>query len=141
MRDKTKIVRTMCDLCHCECGVLAHVRGGKIVKVEGDPDCPINEGSLCPKGLAATQLLYHPDRIRYPMKRIGERGKGQWQRISLDKALDEVVEKFRQVIEKYGRESISYSWGDAAYRNSRFTKDAWLFGITFERVRPCRASL
>ena len=76
-----RIVRTMCDLCHCECGLLAHVQDGKVIEIEGDPNCPINEGHLCPKGLAAIQLLYHPDRIRYPLKRKGERGEGKWDRI------------------------------------------------------------
>jgi anaerobic selenocysteine-containing dehydrogenase len=128
-RINSKIVRTMCDLCHCECGVLAHVRNGKVEKVEGDPNCPINDGSLCPKGLAVTQLLYHPDRIRYPLKRTGKRGEGRWQRITWDEALDTATTQFRDVMEKYGPESITYSWGDAAYRNSRFTKDAWLFAM------------
>ena len=122
-----RIVRTMCDLCHCECGVLAYVQDEKVIKIEGDPNCPINEGHLCPKGLAAIQLLYHPDRIRYPLKRKGERGEGKWERISWDEALDTVTKKFREIIEKYGPESVTYSWGDAAYRNSRFTKDALLF--------------
>jgi hypothetical protein len=62
MKADYRIVRTMCDLCHCECGVLAHVQDGKVIKIEGDPNCPINEGHLCPKGLAAIQLLYHPER-------------------------------------------------------------------------------
>lgn len=125
----TNIIRTCCDMCHCECGVLAHVQGGRVVKVEGDPDCPINEGSLCPKGLAIVQLLYHPDRIKYPLRRTGKRGGGKWHRISWEEALDTVATKFREIIEKYGPESVTYSWGDAAYRNSRLTKDAWLFAL------------
>ena len=125
----TRIVRTMCDQCHCECGVLAHVRDGKIVRIEGDPDCPINEGAMCPKGLAIRQLLYHPDRIKYPLKRTGQRGEGKWRRVSWDEALDTVARRFTEVIEKYGAKSISWSWGDAAYRNSLFTKDAWLLAM------------
>ena len=107
----TKIVRTVCDRCHSECGVLVHVRDGKVIKVEGDPNHPANEGALCVKGLAALQVVYHPDRITYPMKRSGQRGEGKWQRISWDEALDTVAAKFNEVIEKYGPEAITWSPG------------------------------
>ncbi len=69
----TRIVRTVCDRCHSECGVLVHVRDGKVIKVEGDPNHPANEGSMCVKGLAVVQMVYHPDRILYPIKRAGQR--------------------------------------------------------------------
>ena len=92
--DSTGIVRTVCDRCHCECGVLVHVRDERAIKVEGDPHHPINEGSLCPKGLAVLQTVYHADRILYPMKRTGQRGEGKWKRISWDEALDTVAAKF-----------------------------------------------
>jgi anaerobic selenocysteine-containing dehydrogenase len=60
----------------CECGVLAHVsEGGEVVALEGDPDHPLSEGCMCPKGLSYLQLAYHPDRLKYPLKRIGEREK------------------------------------------------------------------
>jgi len=122
----SKIVRTCCCGCHCECGMLAHVKDGKIIKIEGDPNNPINEGSLCAKGLSILQLLYHPDRVLYPLKRAGERGEGKWQRISWDEALNTVATKFREIIEKYGPESITWSWGDSAYHNTWVSKQAWL---------------
>jgi len=46
----TRIVRTVCDRCHCECGVLVHVRDGKAIKIEGDPNHPVNDGTMCVKG-------------------------------------------------------------------------------------------
>ncbi|MFC1980912.1 molybdopterin-dependent oxidoreductase [Chloroflexota bacterium] len=122
----TRIVRTVCDRCHCECGVLVRVRDGKAVKVEGDPNHPVNEGMMCPKGLAVLQVVYHPDRLIYPMRRAGKRGEGKWQRISWDEALDIVATKFKEVLEKYGPESITWSWGDAAYHNTACSKYAWL---------------
>lgn len=87
MRD-VKRIRTACRNCHGGCGVIAHVQDGKVVKVEGDPDSPLSHGTLCSKGLAVTQMAYHPDRVLYPMKK----DQGEWQRISWDEALDPVAE-------------------------------------------------
>ena len=69
-----KVIRTICDSCMCQCGVLAHVRDGKAVKLEGDPDHPSSQGFMCPMGFSALQTVYHPDRVVYPLKRDGERG-------------------------------------------------------------------
>ncbi len=77
----TRQVKTVCRSCHGGCGVIAHVENGKVVKVEGDPDSPISHGTLCSKGLAITQLAYHPDRILHPMQKT-EAG---WQRITWDR--------------------------------------------------------
>ena len=122
----TRIVRTVCDRCHCECGVLAYVAEGRVVKIEGDPDHPINEGRMCVKGLAAIQMVYHPDRLLHPMKRAGARGEGRWQRVSWDEALQTVADRFLATRDRYGPESVTWSWGDSAYRNTHVTKQAWL---------------
>jgi len=119
-------VKTFCDRCHCECGVRVTVKDGQAVKIEGDPDCPINEGSLCPKGLAAIKFAYHPERIKYPMKRAGRRGEGKWQQLSWDEALDTVAARFTEILQKCGPESITWSWGDASARSQWVTKQGWL---------------
>jgi anaerobic selenocysteine-containing dehydrogenase len=121
----TRLVKTICDRCHCACGVVAHVKDGKVIKVEGDKDFPQNEGFLCPKGLAITQLLYLPERLKYPLKRVGERGEGKWERISWDEALDYAASEFRKVMDKYGPNAIAWTWGDAAFHVSKATKQAW----------------
>jgi len=86
-----KVVKSTCRMCHGVCGVLVHIRDGKVVDVTGDPDCPTNLGYICPKGKASVEFLYHPDRLKYPLKRVGERGENKWQRISWDEALDTVA--------------------------------------------------
>lgn len=108
----TKIVKSICMPCHSGCGVLVHVKDGQVVKIEGDPDFPENEGSMCIRGLAFTQLLYHPDRLKYPIKRVGEKGGGKWQRISWDEALDTIASKIKEAKEKYGPESIGFNFCD-----------------------------
>ncbi|MCJ7496451.1 MAG: hypothetical protein MUP68_19780, partial [Deltaproteobacteria bacterium] len=56
---------------HGGCGLLLHVEKGRIIKVEGDPDSPLNRGTICAKGVAQIERLNHPDRLRYPLKRAG----------------------------------------------------------------------
>lgn len=102
-----KIVKSLCQACHCECGVLVHLEDGKVTQIKGDPQHPMNRGATCVKGRAQPQLLYHPDRLKHPMRRAGARGSGKWERISWDTALDEIGEKLTALKEKYGAESFS----------------------------------
>ena len=106
-----RIAKTSCRMCHGGCRILVHVKDGKAIKVEGDPEGPLNKGTMCPKGLSCLDLLYHPDRILYPLKRGGERGEGKWQRISWDEAYDIIVTKLKAITEKYGVLAISPSVG------------------------------
>ena len=75
MKEKLEIVRTTTwsagPGCHGGCGVLAYIEDGKLVKIEGDPDHPWNQGRLCARCLAMTQYVYHPDRLTRPLKRVG----------------------------------------------------------------------
>ena len=74
---KERIIRTTCGICQIGCGVLAYVSDDRVLRIEGDPDHPLNRGKLCPKGMASLEYLYHPDRLRQPLKRIGKRGEGK----------------------------------------------------------------
>jgi len=73
---------------------------GRAVKIEGNPLHPINQGNLCPKGLIGLQILYDPDRIKAPLKRIGERGEGRWQEISWGEAITEVAAHLKELRNK-----------------------------------------
>ena len=108
---ETKIVRTSCRACIHNCGVLAHVRNGRVVKIEGDPDYPMTKGSLCPKGLAGIGALYHPNRNKYPMLRVGERGENKWKRISWKEAIDLIAHKMMEAREQFGPESVLVTTG------------------------------
>ena len=79
--------RSVCQLCPGGCGIQARVLDGWPVKINASPDHPISRGGLCPKGEAALQVLYDPDRIRRPLKRAGRRGEGRWTEISWDEAI------------------------------------------------------
>jgi len=121
---EVKKLRTACRSCHGGCGVIAHVKDGKVIKVEGDPDSPISHGTMCSKGLSITQLAYHPDRILYPMKKTD---KG-WERITWDEALDTIAEKFKKVIDDYGPESIVVGQGTGRDYESHLYRFANLLG-------------
>jgi anaerobic selenocysteine-containing dehydrogenase len=105
-----KIIKTTCKSCHGGCGVLVTVEDGAITHIEGNPEAP-TLGTMCSKGLSSIQHINHPDRLLYPLKRIGERGEGKWQRITWDEALDTIEGKMKESIAKYGPSSIAVSQG------------------------------
>ena len=110
-KDDTQIITTCCRACIHNCGVRAHVRNGRVVKIEGDPNYPMTDGALCAKGLCGINALYHPDRNKYPMIRVGARGENKWKRISWDEAIDIIAHKMMDARAKYGAESVMCSTG------------------------------
>jgi anaerobic selenocysteine-containing dehydrogenase len=122
--EEVKKIKTVCRNCHGACGVVAQVKDGKVVKVEGDPDSPISRGTMCTKGLAVTQLAYHPDRIIHPMKKVN----GQWQQITWDEALETIANKFQAVIDEYGPEYIVVGQGTGRDYESHLYRFANLLG-------------
>jgi anaerobic selenocysteine-containing dehydrogenase len=114
--------------CHEGCGVLLYVKNGKLVKVEGDPEFPLNQGRLCPRCLALTQVVYHPDRLKYPLKRAGERGEGKWERITWEEAYETIAKKFNEIKGKYGPESVIFCHGTARDILSYLPGLAYTFG-------------
>src|SRR2546428_7613258 len=81
---------TACRECPAGCGLHAKVREGRVVKLEGNPESPINHGRLCPRGQAGLQGLYNPDRVAGPLERTGD---GQWKPIAWDDAIGRLAAK------------------------------------------------
>ena len=96
-------------------GIIVTTENDRIVNVEGDPEYPPTKGFFCVKGKAITELIYHPDRLTKPMRRVGPRGSGQWEEISPDEAVSHIADKIRKVIDEHGSESIAFHMG--AHRN------------------------
>ena len=92
-KDMKETRRSYCGLCHPRCGLLLEMEDGTVVGVKGNKDHPVTRGMICNRGRLMVDHLYHPERINFPLKRAGDRGAGQWQRVSWDQALDEVAEK------------------------------------------------
>lgn len=99
-----------CALCRSRCGSIAVVENGRFVALEPDPSHPTGR-ALCAKGRAAPELVYHSDRLRYPLKRTRPKGDPDpgWQRISWDEALNLSAANLRRLADEYGPESVVFS--------------------------------
>jgi anaerobic selenocysteine-containing dehydrogenase len=123
-----RVVRSHCRMCHGGCGVLVYTRKGRVERIAGDPDCPINHGTLCSKGIASAQLAYHPDRLTYPVQRVGPKGSGQWERLSWDDALDRIAERIAEIAEQHGPEAIVPGYGTGRENEAVIYRFANLLG-------------
>ena len=83
-----KVETTTCYMCACRCGIKVHLLNGKIRYIEGNPDHPVNKGVLCAKGSAGIMQHYSPARLSKPLRRVGERGSGEFEEIEWDEALN-----------------------------------------------------
>ena len=122
---------TVCFWCKAECGLLAHVKDGVLLKLEEDPEWPIKchpPTAGCVRRKAAAEYLYHPGRVDYPMKRVGERGEGKWQRIEWPDALDEIAGKLDELRDRYGAETLGASGGTARTHDEYRARFFNLFG-------------
>ena len=105
-----EMVKSLCYFCHANCGVLAYVKDGDVIKIEGDPDYS-NQGGLCCRGTSALLHLNHPARINHVLKRVGEKGEGKWEQIDYDQAIKEVAEKLNQIKAESGAEAVASAGG------------------------------
>ena len=108
---ETVVLKSVCRSCHGGCGALLHVRDGRLIKVEGDRASPLNHGRLCPIGTVTVDIVNHPQRLQFPMRRTGPRGAGQWHRITWDQALDEISERLLAIRAESGPEAIALGTG------------------------------
>src|SRR5437764_15107701 len=89
--DGAEVARSVCTYCGVGCAQVVYHKNGKLISIEGDPESPINQGNLCPKGAASYQLLTH-SRRETKMKYRAPRAK-EWTQISLDRALDMLADR------------------------------------------------
>ena len=107
-----KQTRTACVSCHARCGAIVTSDGDKILKIEGDPENPKSRGAFCSTGISQREI--HEDvenRIIYPMKRVGPRGSGEWERISWDEAMTDIAERLQSLRDTYGAETLATAIG------------------------------
>jgi thiosulfate reductase/polysulfide reductase chain A len=118
--DGEYVVATNCELCFWKCGILAHVKDGRVTKLQGNPKDPLSRGHLCPRGAGGTGLLYDPDRLKQPMVRVGSRGGDRFEAVSWDVALDEVAEGFERIRRRHGAEALalfSHGFGGSWFKH------------------------
>src|SRR5437868_10771396 len=102
----TTVVRGACPHdCPDTCAMLVTVENGRATRVAGDPDHPVTQGFLCAKVNRYVERTYHPDRLQVPLRRVGEKGSGQFEKITWDEALDEIAAKLGAIVREHGGES------------------------------------
>jgi anaerobic selenocysteine-containing dehydrogenase len=106
-----EIKKTICAQCGLGCGIDAYVKDGRLLKVEGAEENPVNTGKLCAKGNASRQWLCSPERIQTPLLRTGERGDGVLVPISWDEALERISSRLLTIREESGPESVAFVAG------------------------------
>jgi thiosulfate reductase/polysulfide reductase chain A len=99
----------MCEMCVWRCGLIAKVKNGRVVKLDGNPEHPHSRGNLCPRGQSGLMNTYDPDRVLTPLIRVGKRGEGKFRKASWDEALDLVAGKMTEIKNKYGPEAMVFS--------------------------------
>ncbi len=108
-------VPTSCLQCVAICGIMGFREGtleqGRITKIEGNPYSPNNRGMTCAKAQAGINQVYDPDRVLYPVRRVGPRGEGKWKRVSWDAALDEVAAKIKACLDAGKPEEVMFHYG------------------------------
>jgi thiosulfate reductase/polysulfide reductase chain A len=132
-----EIKRSICTFCAGNCGVLVHVKGQEIIKIEGNKEHAISRGFMCERPRYAAKWLNHPDQLKYPLKRAGERGQNKWQRITWEQAMDEIAAKLASLKAQYGAETLAVTEGTVRgalfWLRSRFCN---LFGNPHNAFHP-----
>ena len=125
-----EVKHSLCAICSPShhCGVDCYVKDGKIIRVEGTPEHPYNHGHLCTKGSALRDFVYREDRIKTPLRRVGERGEGRFEPISWDEAYQTIAQKLNEVKEKYTANSVAFLSGYCKWYRPIFHRFAHVFG-------------
>jgi anaerobic selenocysteine-containing dehydrogenase len=126
-------IKTACPLdCWDTCSIIAHVEGGVVKDLVGDPDHPVTRGFLCNKGRRLKDRMYHPDRVLHPLKKVA----GSWTRISWEQALREIADKIQHVLATHGHHAIlhAYDWGSGTVLKNLNQRFFYLLGGCTETV-------
>ena len=105
-------IKTHCGrMDHGGCGLLVGIKDGKILRIKGDPEGFLNRGYACPKGIQSADKLNTPHRLTQPLKRVGSRGEGKWQRISWDEAIHLISKNLTETKDRYGAKAVAFCQG------------------------------
>ena len=121
-----KAVPTACWQCVSRCPAIAYVEDERLVKFSGQPDSIRTEGKVCSKAQASINQVYDPDRVLYPMKRVGKRGEGKWKQISWEDALTEVGGRLKKLRDEGHSEKFMFHYGRMKASSSKLIKSLFL---------------
>lgn len=120
------IIPSACWQCVARDAISCYVEDGRLVKIEGNSESIRNRGKLCAKGQAGLNQVYDPDRVLYPMKRVGARGEGKWKRISWNEALDEVCARLKKLLDEGHPEKFMFHYGRMKGSDDKMVKSNFL---------------
>lgn len=121
-----KRVASACWQCVSRDGIIGYVEDGRLTHIEGNPELPRTNGKLCSRGQGGVGQVYNPDRIMFPMKRVGKRGEGKWKRVSWDDALGELTGKLKDLRDKGKPEKFMFHYGRMKGSSSTILKKFFL---------------
>ncbi len=105
--NQEQVKKAGCAFCAVSCGVLVHIKDGRITSLEPDPENRLSQGFGCMRLRYAIKWLYHPDQLKHPLKRIGQRGEGKWQQITWEEAITEIGDKLNELKAKHGPQTLA----------------------------------
>jgi formate dehydrogenase len=133
-------IPTFCRICEPLCGMVATVENGRLISLRGDKDDPHSKGFCCTKGVAMTEVVYDPDRLTVPMRRVG--GPGEFEPTTWEAALDDIAGRFKTLRRTHGPKSLAVHEGNppyfsysAAFWGKQFAcamGTPWFYGINSE---------
>lgn len=128
-----EVKRAWCEMCHSHCRVAVYSKNGRLVKIGEDKTDPRVRNIFpptrsCLRIREFEEALYHPDRLKFPLKRAGEKGEGKWQQISWEQAFDEIAERLQSIRGRYGAETLALTRGTGRTHHHFKTRFLNLFG-------------
>ncbi|HGG04520.1 MAG TPA: twin-arginine translocation signal domain-containing protein, partial [Aliiroseovarius sp.] len=124
--EERKAVPSACYQCVTRCPIVGYVENGKLEKISPQYNSIRTEGTLCAKAQAGVNHVYDPDRILYPLRRVGKRGEGKWKRVTWDEALDEIAGRLKKLRDAGTPEKFMYHYGRMKSSTSKMVKSAFL---------------
>jgi len=124
--EERKAVPSACWQCVTRCPIVGYVEDGRLAKIGGQFNSIRTHGALCAKAQAGVNQVYDPDRVLYPMRRVGARGEGQWKRISWDEALDELGGRLKKLRDEGHPEKFMFHYGRMKASSSKLIKSLFL---------------
>ncbi len=121
-----KAIPSACWQCVARDGIIGYVEDGRLVKIEGNPKLPRTGGVLCARGQGGVNQVYDPDRLLYPMKRVGKRGEGKWKRLTWEQAFQEIVPPMKKLREEGHPEKVMFHYGRMKASSSKIIKSHFL---------------